>query len=51
MFFARSFGLKRDFDSSLRLRWKGFYHFAGKDGSFSPTFLENVVDFVSAIVI
>ncbi len=51
MFFDHFFGLKRDSDSSLRLRWKVFYHFFGKDGSFSPTFLKNVVDFVSAIVI
>jgi hypothetical protein len=41
------FGLERDFDSSLRLRWKVFYHFFGEGGSISPTFPKNVVDFVS----
>jgi len=41
--------LKRDFDSSLRLRWKVLYHFFRKDGRFSPAFPKNVVDFVSAI--
>jgi hypothetical protein len=34
----------------LRLRWKVFYHFFGKGGSFSLTFLKNVVDFVSTIL-
>jgi hypothetical protein len=44
--FDHIFGLKRDFDSSLRLRWKISYHFFRKDGRFSPTFLDNVVDFI-----
>jgi hypothetical protein len=43
------FGLKRDFDRSLRLRWKVLYHFFGKGGGYSPTFLKNVVDFVSTL--
>ncbi len=50
MFFHHCFGLKRDFDSSLRLRWKVFYHFVGKGGIFSLTFLKNVVDFVPTIL-
>jgi hypothetical protein len=49
MLFDHILGLKRDFDSSLRLRWKVLYHFIGKGGSFSPIFLENVVDFVSTL--
>jgi len=49
LIFDHIFGLKRDFDSSLRLRWKVFYHGIGKAGRFSFTFSKNVVDFVSTI--
>jgi hypothetical protein len=48
--FDHSFGLKREFDRPLRLRWKVFYHFIGKSGRFSLIFLKNVVDFVSTLL-
>ena len=45
--FRPHFWAEGGFDSSLRLRWKVFYHCFGKSGSFSLIFSRNVVDFVS----
>jgi len=49
LIFDHIFGLKRGFDSFLRLRWKVFYHSFRKGGSLSLTFLKNVVDFASML--
>lgn len=42
-------GMLKDLNVSLKLKWKALYHFSGRHGSFSFTYLQNVVDFLSAI--